>query len=160
MRKWFSFSLLCVASLCLASCRMSVSYIPSSPEEQSVQAAEQEILHFELFHAAGGALANQWDRLASQPESKEVLLTGLLEEKRFYEPFRGQSFVDPTFNGLVEPHLEIVEEVSSSWRPMTSRIFRIAGLPIKKITKSSTAGSIARVVYFLRKVNSWTWISS
>ncbi|HFR3766162.1 TPA: hypothetical protein ACHVGS_000758 [Streptococcus suis] len=57
MRKWFSFSLLCVASLCLASCRMSVSYIPSSPAEQSVQAAEQEILHFELFHAAGRALA-------------------------------------------------------------------------------------------------------
>ncbi|HEL2575702.1 TPA: hypothetical protein TZ704_000820 [Streptococcus suis] len=89
MRKWFSFSLLCVASLCLASCRMSVSYIPSSPAEQSVQAAEQEILHFELFHAAGRALANQWDRLASQPESKEVLLTRLLDEKRFYEPFRG-----------------------------------------------------------------------
>ncbi|HFR3828570.1 TPA: hypothetical protein ACHWCH_000160 [Streptococcus suis] len=37
-------------------------------------------------------------------------MKGLLEEKRFYESFRGQSFVDPAFNGLVEPHLEIVEE--------------------------------------------------
>ncbi|HHT7803683.1 TPA: hypothetical protein ACT2HZ_001282 [Streptococcus suis] len=107
MRKWFSFCMVLFASLLLSSCRVTISHSPA----QSVEAVEQTVRpHVDVWQTAYRALVNKWDKMEGQELTWELLSETLLKEKELFASLRGATFDEPSYQGMVELHLDMLDQ--------------------------------------------------
>lgn len=104
MRKQCLVGILFVVFVSLSSCRATFK------ESETQHQQEWPASPTDLWVRSSEILSQTWDFLEKQPPSKETLQQALDMEYAAYLPLENQSFSDNRFNGLVAPHLRVLEE--------------------------------------------------